>query len=264
MKKSNLNSLLLDLTNIVNYNHGGVSYKAWNKPQIKENIDWFTSKGSEKNISLKIAAHNDELLSERLMELINRGLDLKDKAYIIANVNSPLFLKAALDNGADPNIPSPTGQFLIDFTISKGMHSTAKIIIDHPNFNWQNNNDGYPNILFKCVVFNKFDLAQFIAQKKPEYILRKADEPSIGYLISNYLSLGDNISGKDTALKLFEYCANYANGQNMPYDVNEEHQGKTLLENSFEASSIIKRIEAESLSKTLGSEIKSNLKKIKI
>jgi hypothetical protein len=44
MKKSNLNSLLLDLTNIVNYNHGGVSYKAWNKPQIKENIDWFNYK----------------------------------------------------------------------------------------------------------------------------------------------------------------------------------------------------------------------------
>lgn len=264
MKKTNLNSLLLDLTNIVHYNTGGVSYKTWEKPQLKENIDWFTNKGTKKNISLKIAAHNDELLSDRLKELINQGLDLKDKAYVIANLNSPLFFKTAIDNGADPNCLTPNGEFLIDFIISKGMHSIAKIIISDPNFNWQSDTDNYPNILFKCVVFNKFELAHFVAQKKPDYIIRKGDEPSIGYLISNYLALGENVSGKDKALNLLEYCATYANSQNSPYDINESHQGKSILENSIEVASMIKKIEAESLSRTLGSGHQKNSKKIKI
>lgn len=264
MIKTNLDSLLLDLTNIVLHNHDGRSYKIWEKPILQENIDWFTKKGKERNFSLKIAAHNDKLLAERLEEMIDLGLNLKDKAYIIANVNSPLFFKKALDNGADPNI-NVNNQLLIDFVISKGMNAISKIIIDNDNFNWNFNKEKYPNLLFKCVVYNKFELANFIAHKKPEFILRKSDEPSIAYMVADFLeNNNNNIQGKDKILNFVEYCCNYAINQNYPFDTNETHNNTTLLESSFEVASIIKKVESESLKRSLHENCNKYIKKAKI
>lgn len=265
MKKNNLDSLLLDLTNIVEYNENGRSYKIWEKPQIQENIDWFTSKGKEKNISLKLAAHNDELLAERLQCFIDKGLDLKNKAYVIASVNSPRLLQKALDNGADPNIIFQDlydkEQALIDFTISRGMNNISKLIIEDERFNFEFKSGSYPNLLFKCVAQHKFHLAYLIAQKKPDLIIDNKNMPSIAYFMSDYLEGSDQ---KDNILEFVEYCANYSYSKNIPFNINEIHNGKTLLEKSPEVASVIKKVETEYLNKELNSNFKNNTKKIKI
>jgi hypothetical protein len=267
MNKTNLDSLLLDLVNVIVYENGGRRYKVWEKPKMQENIDWFTSKAQEKNISFKLAAHNDELLEERLQYLINEGLDLKNMAHIIANVNKPLFFKKALDNGANPNLIISSEimgerESLLENAVSKGMNSIAKIIINHPNFNWDFKSKYYPNILFKCFLYEKFELAQMIAIKKPEFILENGNEPSIAYFVSSFMYNHEN--NKDKLLNFIEYCANYAQSKNAPFDINETYKGKMLFEISMDVASIIKKVEAEYLSNELKNELDTNTKRIKI
>ncbi len=266
MDKQYLKLLLLDLLQLEEVSENGRYYKMWKTPILLENIDWLNqNKGP---LSIKVASHNDEILTRRLDFLINQGIDLKESVYDIARVNCPLMLQKALDNGADPNIEGKNGQLPIDLAITKGHNQIAKLLVNSENFNFISNNKNYPNILLWTMSYSKIELAQNIIIKKPDLVLEKVGELSFAYLGSLLLS-GDNYKSSDSTLKedllkILEFGIKYAYEKGHYFSIYETHKGESIMEHSVEVANIIKKFEVENLNQSLNNSDKKNLKKTKI
>ena len=266
MDKQYLKLLLDDLLNIEEVSTNGRCYKIWKAPILDENINWFTKKGIEKQISFKSAAHKDEILTERLQDFIDKGINLKDKAYDIVRINCPLMLQKALDNGADPNVAGKDGQLPIDLSITKGTTQISKILINYPNFNFISNNQNYPNILLWSLSYSKIELAHSIILKKPDFVLDKLGELSFAYLGALLLTKDSEIAAKnkDELLNLLKLGINYAYTKNHFFDINETHRGESLINHSIDVASIIKNMEVNHLKTSLDRSNKETIKKLKL
>ncbi len=154
--KEHLNKLVQDLFRLG-------AYSAWVAPKLEENQLWFRNQGSTYD--------NGEAVAKRLEELILSGADIKDKLYLIANVNKAEPVEVALKYGADPNLKSKSGILPIDRSLYKGRTKIAQAIIKAPNFNFVS--DTHNNSFILSVSLGKYKLANDILKLKPELVFSK-------------------------------------------------------------------------------------------
>lgn len=165
LKKKREDKLFQDLFRLGNHS-------AWVAPMQKENIEWFANvrPGSDINDIYQ----DDELIKQRMSDLVNLGANPKDKTYLVANVNRPELLTHAYKLGADPNMTGKTGLSVCYRAISRGRTDIARITIEQPNFDFFADCDPSVkgrNILMATVGKGRIDLANTIINAKPEIAL---------------------------------------------------------------------------------------------
>lgn len=230
-------------------------YSRWESPKQKENIEWFNRSANSsaesgkiegiliqkeeiykhgmtdfKSNLHKVAYQMDDLVIARLNELVNQGADLTEKAYLIANVNSPKILEAALKLGANPNLPGNTGILPVDRAFYKGRTSVAEVLVSSPNFDFSQKGREGKNALFMAVDNGRYKVANVIFERKPEISLeRDAENSSILMVLASYLSKNKLNSKTYTFVNL---CVNYALNSNHEFsttEVNKKNQSIVSL-----------------------------------
>lgn len=202
-------------------------YSRWIAPKIKENLDFFSK--------LRKSYDDESAVAQRLEELIKNGANIKDKVYLISNVNSVEALKVAFQYGGDPNIRGKSGMTPIERAIYKGRTKIAEEIINNELFNFQADTD---NVLNVAIYAGKYKLATQIISKRPNLVFEKnKNNESILYSLSNYLNNGNKINSK--AITFASKVLDIADEKHIDFPSTEMHYGRTLANNSREIATLI-------------------------
>lgn len=147
-------------------------YSKWLTPRQPENIKWFSDKGR----SVEFSHQNEDLLCQRLEELVEIGADLKNLTSIIANVNRPKLLQKAFELGADPNALAKSGQHPLHRAISRKRTEIAQVFLDHPNLDKNYKNPDGKNILLMLMSQSNYVLVNSLIKSMPNLIYEKDNE----------------------------------------------------------------------------------------
>jgi hypothetical protein len=199
----------------------------WDPPVQQENLDWFAPYGY-----LRQQYRKDALVVKRLTELVQAGANLKDKAYIIANINNCALLEAAFKFGADPNMPGRSGLIPIDRALNRNRGGIAELIIGHPDFNFDQKGRNNQNVVFMTIDAGKYKIANKIITIKPEFILeRDNDNSTIMLAVARQVAFKPKLT--PNIIKFINACLNYANEQNYDFSINEiNKRGDSILSRS--------------------------------
>ena len=188
---------------------------SWCPPCEPENLSWFQENSPGVNHSYQ----SPSLVVKRLKELVDRGADLTNLASRIANVNVHEALAFALEARANPNMPGRSGMLPIERAISRGRGKIAELLMNHPDFDFMAHSDHSDNILQLALSKEKYQAAQIIFTKNPEFILVKDKDGS-----SVMLYLADSLRNKKInakAMFFIKSCLSYASDNNVQFDINE-------------------------------------------
>lgn len=166
-------------------------YSGWAVPKQPENIQWFNLNGKT---DIKNCYQNEELIKDRMLDLVKLGANIEDKAYLVANVNRSNLLEYAYSLGANPNIKGKTGMSLCDRALSRGRTDIVRITINNPLFNFEETLIDGDNLLFSALSKGRTDLASDIIESYPKLATYVNQ---IG--ISPLHKLGDHLAFKSNA-----------------------------------------------------------------
>lgn len=222
------------------------SHGEWEPPAQPENLDWFAPYGY-----IRQQHRKDELVVKRLTELVQAGANLKEKAYIIANINNCALLEAAFTFGADPNMPGKSGLIPVDRALNRNRGGIADLIISHPDFNFDQKGRHNQNVLFMAVDAGKYKIASKIITIKPEFILEKdADNSNIMMAVSRQVAFKPKLT--PNIIKFINSCLDYANLHDYDFSVNEiNKRGDSILSRSPKVAEYITEKKVLDLNKNL-------------
>lgn len=228
-------------------------YSRWEPPKQPENISWFNQQGNYQD---------GNICAKRLEELALLGANLKDKAYLISNVNRSELLDVALKYGADPNLPGKSGGLTIDRALARGRTDIAQSLINHPEFNFVS--DTHTNALFLSLDNGRYKLAQDILEKKPELFFTKDKSENTPLIVlAQHLAKGNKFNSK--AIKFVKACLDYADKLGVYIDLHESNKaGQNISHFSLEMSTMITEKYALDLNSKLSKKDNQTSRNLKI
>ncbi len=239
-QKAHLNKLVQDLFRLGDYS-------SWVAPKMEENTSWFFNNNSSYDNGLAV--------SKRLEELILAGAEIKDKLYLISNVNKIEPVEVALKYGADPNQRSKSGMLPIDRAIYKGRTKIAQALIKNPNFNFVS--DTHNNAFILAVSQGKYKLANDILKIKPEFVFSKDKRE-----LSPFYCLAEHVKEKinSKVATLLKDMLQKLDEKNEYYSIAESNKGISTSNQSQVIATLITEYYALKLKKELDDKPKSSIR----